>query len=158
MEVWPAQARTNVSATAQAPRTRRAMSDRALFLWKTALLLVTTIALIPILAWQHEYAATAYVAFLVIVHVLGLGIFAWGVRKHHIAPSRRGLVVRIVGLVVLTGLLLLASKGLSKDLTSAIFWISLTAIWLLHTVGVAMLHLRRRPAEQAPPAGLCPFA
>ncbi len=137
-----------------------ARRDRTLFLWKAGLLLATTLALIPILAWKHELAATTYVAFLVTVHVAGLGIFLYGVRRRTLAPNTRGFLVRIAGLIALFSLAGLASQGLHAGLHSTIFWASLTAIWALHTAGAALLHLRPQSARangHADAGSLCPF-
>lgn len=127
--------------------------SRRKFWAKASTLAVATVALIPILLLQHELAATLYVAFLVVVHLAGLVIFSLGVRRHDIAPTRRGLRNRIIGLATAVGLLYLASKGLHTEIGSTLFWASLFAIWLIHTAALMMLHLRGR-AEQA----ACPFA
>ena len=125
---------------------------RGQFAWKVALLLLTTIALIPILLLKHEWAAQVYLWILVGIHVVGLVIIAIGVKRHHIAPDRRGLVIRLVGIALLIGLLYLASQGLQGNAAGWIFWGSLFAIWALHTLGLALLHIRGR-REMA----VCPF-
>lgn len=123
----------------------RIVIDKGAIAWKSAFLAVTTIALIPILLYQHKLAASVYVIFLAVVHLGGLVVFAWGVKKEHF---QRGLWIRVAGLVILTGLLYLASKGLQA--TDTIFWLSLGAIWLLHTLGLFLLHARKEPLN-------CPF-
>lgn len=142
-----------VQAAASASETRRAWSDRSLFYMKAGVLLATTVALIPILAYQSVLGAQVYVGFLVAVHVLGLAAFAYGLRREHFGQGARGLAIRIGGLVLLTALLYLASKGLSDTFGSLVFWISLTAIWVLHTAGAAMLHLRPGQSSDS----FCPF-
>lgn len=127
--------------------------SRTRFWWKTTLLAAATIALVPILLLQHELAALIYLVFLVTVHVAGLVIFAVGVRKEDIAPTRRGLWNRVVGIAVAVVLLYLVSHGLSSDTASWIFWGSLFAIWLIHTLALLTLHLRGRAEQKA-----CPFA
>lgn len=112
------------------------------FWWKTALLAVTTLALVPILLYQSELGAQVYLWFLVVVHVVGLGIFAWGVGRHDIAPSTWGFAGRVIGLVVVSVLLYFVSKGLQGTVGGVLFWGSLFAIWALHTGGLALLHLR----------------
>lgn len=123
----------------------RIVVDTRAVVWKSAFLAVTTIALIPILLYQHKLAAGIYVGFLAVVHLGGLVVFLWGVKKEQF---QRGLWIRVSGLVILTGLLYLASKGLQA--TDAIFWLSLGAIWLLHTLGLFLLHARKEPLN-------CPF-
>lgn len=125
---------------------------RGQFAWKVGLLLATTIALIPILLLKNEWAAQAYLWILVAIHLVGLVIIAVGVKRHHIAPDTRGLVIRLVGIALLIGLLYLASKGLRTDVAGWVFWGSLFAIWALHTLGLALLHIRGR-REMA----VCPF-
>ncbi len=125
---------------------------RGQFAWKVALLLATTIALVPILLMKNEWAATIYLWALVAVHILGIVVIAIGVKRHHIAPDRRGLVIRLVGIALLIALLYLASKGLRSDIEGFLFWGSLFAIWALHTLGLALLHVRGR-REMA----VCPF-
>jgi hypothetical protein len=126
---------------------------RGQFAWKVALLLATTVALIPILLSKNEMAATIYLWVLVVVHVAGLFIIGIGVRRHHIAPDARGLAIRLVGIAVLVALLYLASKGLGTSVEGLLFWGSLFAIWALHTLGLALLHIR-----SGREASVCPFA
>ncbi len=125
---------------------------RGQFAWKVALLLATTIALVPILLMKNAWAAQAYLWILVAVHVVGLFIIAIGVKRHHIAPDTRGLVIRLTGILLLVALLYLASKGLQTSVEGVLFWGSLFAIWLLHTAGLALLHIRGK-RENA----VCPF-
>ncbi|MEA3137082.1 MAG: hypothetical protein QOC71_1363 [Thermoplasmata archaeon] len=129
-----------------------AFERRTQFAWKTALLLATTIALIPILLLKHTWAAQAYLVTLVGVHVAGLAIIAIGVKRTHIAPDRRGLVIRLVGITFLVALLYVASKGLRTSTEDLLFWGSLFAIWALHTLGLALLHIRSGREVAA-----CPF-
>ena len=125
---------------------------RGQFAWKSALLLATTVALIPILLLKNAWAAQVYLAILVAVHVAGLAIIAVGVKRTHIAPDRRGLVIRLVGIAFLVALLYVASKGLRTSAEDLLFWGSLFAIWALHTVGLALLHVR-----SGREAAACPF-
>jgi len=122
------------------------------FAWKTALLAATTVSLVPILLWQHVLAAKIYLAALIVVHVVGIGIIAIGVRRHDIAPDRRGLVIRLVGITLLVALLYLASGGVRSTASGLVFWGALFAIWALHTLGLALLHLKGRREAAA-----CPF-
>lgn len=122
------------------------------FAWKVGLLLATTVALVPILLMKNEWAAQVYLWALVAVHVIGLFVIGIGVKRHHIAPDTRGLVIRLVGIAVLMALLYLASKGLRSDVEGLLFWGSLFAIWALHTLGLALLHIRGRRELAA-----CPF-
>lgn len=126
---------------------------RGQFAWKTALLLATTVALIPILLLKSAWAAQVYLWVLVVVHVAGLAIIGIGVKRTHIAPDRRGLVIRLVGIAILVGLLYLASKGLQTSAQDFLFWGSLFAIWALHTLGLALLHIRGGRET----AAACPF-
>lgn len=136
----------------QASAPRVTFERRGQFAWKVALLAATTIALIPILLMKNAWAAQAYLWILVAIHVAGLFIIGVGVRRHHIAPDTRGLVIRLVGIALLVGLLYLASKGLQSSAEGFLFWGSLFAIWALHTLGLALLHIRGK-RENA----VCPF-
>lgn len=136
----------------QATTPRVTFERRGQFAWKVALLAATTIALIPILLMKNAWAAQAYLWILVVIHVAGLFIIGVGVKRHHIAPDARGLVIRLVGIVLLVALLYLASKGLQTSVEGLLFWGSLFAIWFLHTAGLALLHIRGR-RENA----VCPF-
>lgn len=138
------------SATPSAPRVE--FRNRAKFWWKTFILAATTIALIPIMLWQHELAATIYLWALVIIHVIGLAIFIVGVSREDIAPSTWGFVGRLIGLVTVGVLLYILSKGLQTPTAGALFWISLFLIWAVHTAGLLMLHLRGSGETS------CPFA
>ena len=131
---------------------RLTFERRGQFAWKVGLLLATTIALVPILLSKNEMAARAYLWILVAIHVVGLAIIGIGVKRHHIAPDTRGLAIRLVGIAVLTSLLYLASKGLQGSVEGTLFWGSLFAIWALHTLGLALLHVRGRREAAA-----CPF-
>ncbi len=152
-EVWEAWSPQPLDVYAGSPVRPTAHQDRRLFWFKAGLLLATTVALVPILAWQHVLGATIYVGFLVVVHVVGLVIFAVGLRRAHFGTSLRGILIRIGGLAMLIGLLYIASKGLSHNFGSMVFWVSLVAIWALHTAGVAMLHLM--PERRT--GSFCPF-
>jgi hypothetical protein len=127
--------------------------NRRRFWWKTALLAVTTVALAPILLWKDLLAAQVYLVALAVVHVAGIAVITVGARRQDIAPDRRGLWIRLVGIAVLVALLWLAAKGLKSEASGMVFWGSLFAIWALHTAGLALLHLRGRRERQA-----CPFA
>jgi hypothetical protein len=138
--------------TGSATVPRLSFERRGQFAWKVALLLGTTVALVPILLSKNQMAATVYLWVLVAVHLAGLAIIAVGVKRHHIAPDRRGLVIRLVGIAILVALLYLASKGLQNSVESFVFWGSLFAIWALHTAGLALLHIR-----SGREAAACPF-
>ena len=131
---------------------RLTFERRGQFAWKVGLLAATTIALIPILLLKHEWAAQAYLWILVAVHVAGLFIIGIGVKRSHIAPDTRGLVIRLTAIVLLVALLYLVSKGLQTSAEGLLFWGSLFAIWFLHTAGLALLHIRGK-RENA----VCPF-
>lgn len=135
LELWPADAR-DVQFTV-APKWK---IDKTPILWKSGLLLLTTIALIPIILYQEQIWANAYVIFLIVVHVLGLLIFLWGIKARDLLG--KGFAIRLAGLAILTGLIYLASKGVQSELETSIFWISLAGIWLLHTGGLFLLHVR----------------
>jgi hypothetical protein len=136
--------------TGTAPRL--SFQRRGQFWLKTTLLLATTLALIPILLWKDVLAAKVYLVALAVVHVAGLAVIAVGVKRHHIAPDRRGLVIRLVGIAFLLALLWVASKGLGTPTEDILFWGSLFAIWALHTAGLALLHVR-----SGREASVCPF-
>jgi len=123
---------------------------KAQYAWKVAMLVITFLALIPILLYQHELGAKAYLWFLIGVHVLGLLIFSIGVQREDIAPSRRGLYGRVAGLVTIVALLYLASKGLATTFGTALFWWSLFLVWAIHTLGLALLHIRGRREVACP--------
>lgn len=124
--------------------------NRGRFVWKTTLLAATTIALVPILLSKSAWAATVYLWALVVVHVAGLFIVAIGVSRRDIAPDRRGLYVRLLAIACLVGLLYLASKGLRTTAQDFLFWGSLFAIWFLHTLGLALLHVKGRREAACP--------
>lgn len=131
---------------------RLTFERRGQFAWKTALLLATTVALVPILLLKHAWAAQVYLVILVAIHIIGLGVIAVGVKRSHIAPDRRGLIIRLVGIAFLIALLYVASKGLRTSTEDFLFWGSLFAIWALHTIGLALLHIRSGREVAA-----CPF-
>ena len=136
----------------QATGPRVTFERRGQFAWKVALLAATTVALVPILLMKNAWAAQAYLWVLVVVHVVGLFIIGIGVKRHHIAPDTRGLVIRLVGIALLIALLYLASKGLRTSAEGLLFWGSLFAIWFLHTAGLALLHIRGKRENS-----VCPF-
>ena len=125
---------------------------RRTFLWKTLLLGATTVSLVPVLLAKQVLAAQVYLVALVLVHVAGIVVIAVGVKRTHIAPDRRGLVIRLVGIGLLIGLLALAARGLRSSAADLVFWGSLFAIWALHTLGLALLHIR-----SGREAAACPF-
>lgn len=116
------------------------------FAWKTALLAVVTVALVPVVLWKHALAAQVYLGALVVIHVVALGVFARGVQKRDIAPSPFGLFWRVVGLAVMVALL--AMVRLVPD--SPWFWPSIAAIWGLHTAGLTLLHVRAKEGAGCP--------
>ncbi len=124
---------------------------KAKFVWKSATLLITFAAAIPILLFQHAIGATWYLAFLVAVHVIGLVVFGWGVAKDDIAPTTWGFVGRLIGLVTVGVLLYFISKGVTDTpVGSAIFWGSLFGLWFIHTAGLLLVHLRGREGSGCP--------
>ncbi len=125
--------------------------SRAKFWWKQGLLLVTFLALIPILLYRHALGANIYLWFLGVVHLIGTAIFIIGVKKEDIAPNKRGLWGRIAGLVTIALLIYLASQGLRPDdFGTAVFWWSLFLVWAIHTAGLLLLHLRGRHEKNCP--------
>ncbi len=124
--------------------------SRAKFWWKTGLLLLTFVALIPILLYQSVLGAKVYLWFLGIVHIIGTAVFVIGVRKEDIAPTARGFWGRVAGLVTIGLLIYLASKGLQTEFGSLLFWGSLFAVWAIHTLGLLLLHLRGRHDKNCP--------
>jgi hypothetical protein len=122
------------------------------FLWKTILLGATTLALVPILLYKDVLWAQTYLVTLILVHIGGGVLIVVGNRRHHIAPDRRGLIIRLVGIASMVILLYIAAKGLGTTVGSWVFWGSLFAIWALHTLGLLMLHVRSRRE-----ATVCPF-
>ena len=123
------------------------------FAWKTILLAVATFAFAPILLYESILGVQVYLAALVAVHVVGLATFAWGVTRHDIAPTRRGFIGRIGGLLFAGVFLFIAEKGLRTETGSALFWWSLFGVWAAHTIGLLLLHLRSEAEDKA-----CPFA
>lgn len=137
---------------APTPRTPLlSFGNRRTFYWKTGLLAATTLSLAPILLWKALMAAQVYLVALALVHVAGLTVIAVGAKRQDIAPDRRGLAIRLVGILTLVALLGLAANGVTGT-TGLVFWGSLFAIWALHTAGLALLHLRGRREVQ-----VCPF-
>ncbi|MGB1586338.1 MAG: hypothetical protein ACPHID_04765 [Thermoplasmatota archaeon] len=112
-------------------------------LWKSVLLLVATLAFVPILLMKHELAGAIYVAALVIVHVVGLVVIV-AKSGDQWWQDKRALAWRLGGIGVLTVLLSIVGKGLVGS-TGLIFWGTLGLIWLLHTVGALIFHLRGDP-------------
>jgi hypothetical protein len=123
---------------------------KARFVWKTITLLVTFVALIPILLYKSELGATWYLGFLVAVHVIGLVVFGWGVAREDIAPTTWGLVGRLIGIVSVGILLYFVADGLKSSFGSAVFWTSLFGLWAIHTGGLLLVHLRGRPGSGCP--------
>lgn len=115
--------------------------------WKSVILLVTTLAFVPILLWQHELAASVYVGALVLVHVVGLGVLI--ARSGDWWKDKRALGWRLGGIALLTVLLAIVGKGLTGT-TGGLFWGTLGLVWVLHTAGAVLLHLRGE-------ARSCPF-
>ncbi len=123
---------------------------KAQFAWKVFTLFITFLALIPVLLFQSQLGAQVYLWFLVIIHILGLVIFAIGVKKEDIAPSKWGFYGRIIGLVVTGGLLYWASQDLTSQWGSAAFWWTLFLVWAIHTGGLALLHIRGKHETECP--------
>lgn len=127
---------------------------RRQFVWKTVLLAATTLSLVPILLMKSEEAAMWWLIALIVVHVVGIAILIAGTKRHHIAPDRRGLAYRVVAIVILSALLYLLGKGVTKyQVGDIVFWGILFAIWAAHTAGLLLLHVRTRREAKA-----CPFA
>ncbi len=143
---------TQLKSAAPVAAGRFVFTQRRRFYWKVVILAATTIALVPILLLKDAGWATVYLIALIAVHVGGVVIVAIGVQRQQLAPDRRGLLIRLGAIALLVALLYIASKGLQNPALDLTFWISLFAIWLLHTAGLALLHVRGRRE-----AALCPF-
>lgn len=124
-----------------------AFAKKRQFAWKAALLAAFTVGLGLVVLSKHALAAQVYLALLISVHVGGLGVFALRTERGDIAPSAFGFLWRIAGLAVMVALLTMIR--LNPD--SGLFWPSLGGIFVLHTAGLSLLHLRA-----ADGAG-CPF-
>lgn len=131
---------------------RLVFGDRRKFYWKVAILLVTTVALVPIMLYKDQLWSGIYLVFLAIVHVGGIVVIVVGTKRHQIAPTRSGLLWRLAALAVILALLGLLASGVNTSVASFTFWGSLFAIWALHTGGLAILHIKGQ-RENA----LCPF-
>lgn len=144
-----------MESNAPAPAVRLAKPRE--FYIKSALLLVSTVALIPILLSKHALAAQIYLWALIIIHLAGPFLVFWGMKAENwkrMYAKPRTFWYRVVGIVSLLALLYLASKGLADaSATSGIFWASLFAIWALHTGALALLHIRGKATATS-----CPFA
>jgi succinate-acetate transporter protein len=116
------------------------------FAFKTLLLATTTLALAPVVLWKSALATQVYLGALVVIHVVALVIFARGVQRKDIAPTRFGLFWRVVGLAVMVALLTMIR--LVPD--SPLFWPSLLGIWAVHTAGLSLLHLRAQEGAKCP--------
>jgi hypothetical protein len=138
---------------AHAPAPRISFAKPRQFYWKTALLAVSTIALVPILLAKSEVWARVYLVLLIAVHLVGPVIMLWGASWRQMASNPRTLALRALGVILLLGLLVLASKGVQDTTRGTLFWGSLFAIWALHTGALALLHIRGREASTS-----CPFA
>ena len=123
------------------------------FFWKTLLLGATTVLFVPVLLYRDVLWAKVSLLALIAVHVAGGVVIAVGNKRHHIAPDRRGLAIRLIGITALALLIWLAAQGLDTSLGPLVFWSALFAIWALHTLGLLMLHVRSRRESAA-----CPFA
>jgi FtsH-binding integral membrane protein len=140
-------ATSQADMAAPSPMAWVAFAKKRQFAWKTALLAVLTVGLGLVVLSKHAMAAQAYLVLLIAVHVGGLVVLALRTEKRDLAPSAFGLFWRLTGLAVMIALL--AMVRLQPD--SPWFWPTLAGIWVLHTGGLAMLHVRA--AEGAP----CPF-
>jgi hypothetical protein len=119
------------------------------FAWKTLLLLALTLALAPIYLWKSALGAQLWVAGLLVVHLGALGVFVVRTRKEDVAPTPFGLAWRAIGLLVAIALLTALAKLLVPD--APLFWPVIGAIWVVHTAGLSLLHIR------AVPGAPCPF-
>lgn len=138
-------------APAEGPRFE--FRKKAQFAWKVFTLLITFVALIPVLYFQDVLGAQVYLWFLVGVHLIGFVIFGIGVKKEDIAPSKWGFWGRMIGLATTVGLLYWASQHLGTDrdaLQTTAFWWTLFTIWAIHTGGLALLHIRGRRETACP--------
>ena len=132
---------------------RLAFAKPRQFYWKSALLLVSTVALVPILLAKDGMWARIYLVLLVAVHILGPVIMLWGASWRQMMANPRTLALRTLGIAILLGLLVVASKGVQGGVQGTLFWGSLFSIWALHTGALALLHIRGREAATS-----CPFA
>ena len=125
------------------------LADKKAMAWKVAILAVTTLAFVPVLLSRNEHAGTWYVAALVAVHVAGLAVLLWKTPKGTWNLRDPAMWLRIAALGILALLLSWVGKGLTEA-SGTMFWLLLAGIWLLHTAGVVLLHLRGRDLA-------CPF-
>lgn len=126
------------------------------FTVKATLLLVSTLALIPILLSKDRNAGIIYTWFLIAVHLLAPLFILWGMKKENwraMYGNPRTFWIRILGIVLLVLVLYFAAKGVRDPTMDGLFWGSLFAIWALHTAALALLHIRGRAT-----ASSCPFA
>ena len=125
---------------------RLAMTDWRLFLAKTASVLVLTALVAPLVLVKGGIPATAYLIGLVVLHVIVLALYVYRVRFRQLDPDARSLAMRIGALVAVGYLLAVVSRFDGQTPTSSLL-AQLAAVFVLHTVVLALLMTKRLPSR-----------
>jgi RsiW-degrading membrane proteinase PrsW (M82 family) len=114
-----------------------------LFLRKTAVTLMATFALLPLISLKSDLPALAYLIGLVVLHIAVLVVYVYRVRFRDLDGDLRSLGARVFALAVVT-YLLFALSSFSADATRGELMLQLLLVMVLHTVLLLLLMVRVR--------------
>lgn len=112
----------------------------SLFLRKTVLIVLASYALLPLLLYKSSLPGALYVSLLVLIHVLVLVVYLYGIRFGELDVDRLSLGGRILGLGVTIWLLTVVSGWEQEhDHNLEILAAQMLVLCLVHTIVLAFL-------------------
>jgi hypothetical protein len=120
------------------------LTNPKLFLQKTLVIVLASYAFIPLIALHNggEISALIFALILVILHLAFIIIYIYKVKFRELDGDRRSLIMRILGLIVCVGLLVLVAEFLPDKLW--LLAIELLGLCLVHTFILCLLMVEVR--------------
>jgi len=110
----------------------------ALFLRKTALIILASYSLLPLLLYKSSLPGALYASLLIVIHVGVLIVYVYKVRFRDLDVDRLSLGGRVLGLVTVIWLLTVVSGWQDHDHVG-ILAVQMLVLCLVHTVVLAFL-------------------
>lgn len=85
--------------------------DPPLFWRKLALLLLFSVAFVPLKAYNLDKALNYYIAFLLFLHVYFVFVLVYRVRWHVLSADRRSFILRLLAVALFIALLVANNTG-----------------------------------------------
>eukprot|EP01065_Artemidia_motanka_P038128 TRINITY_DN46999_c0_g1_i1.p1 TRINITY_DN46999_c0_g1~~TRINITY_DN46999_c0_g1_i1.p1 ORF type:complete len:170 (+),score=61.27 TRINITY_DN46999_c0_g1_i1:108-617(+) len=118
-------------------------ADRRMFLMKTALVVVVTFALFPLIRLKSSVPKLTFTILLVALHLVVLVVYFYRVKLRSLDPDCRSVAARVAALLIAVGLLFLAARQ-EHDTSDLVLVLEMCGLCAIHTAILALLLVRVR--------------